>query len=373
MPLTRADALARSQRILRCGLAAGLALGGVAALTPVGAAQAAATPAQRAPGKIDGAIGLRLLDIPASAAKDSRARLYIVDHLAPGKIIERRIELTNTTTRTAHVTLYAAAANIVSGAFLGADDHAVNELSTWTSVRPGSPAVPAGGRLTATVRIKVPKDAPPGEQLGVVWAEARSAPETGGAVVQVNRVGIRLYLSVGPGNAPAAKFTIDSLTAVRDPDGRPKVLATVHNTGGRALDISGTLRLSNGPGGLAAGPFPADLGTTLAIGSTAPVVITLDKQVPAGPWDAKITLRSGLIESSARATIAFPAVGMAAAVPVEGRSWRRLYILAAAVAIVLLAAVIWMILRRRRRTTRVQVNIGSPRRTWRSVHAGPVS
>jgi hypothetical protein len=62
--------------------------------------------------------------------------------------------------------------------------------------------VPAGGRLTATVRIAVPKNAPPGEQLGVIWAEARSTADAAGSVVQVNRVGIRIYLSVGPGGAP---------------------------------------------------------------------------------------------------------------------------------------------------------------------------
>ena len=118
--------------------------------------------------------------------------------------------------------------------------------------------------------ITVPSDAAPGEQYGVVWAEARSAPVAGGGVIQVSRVGIRLYVSVGPGGAPAADFTIDSLTANRSADGQPTVLATVHNTGGRALDMSGTLQLLAGPGGLSAGPFPATLGTTLAIGDTEP-------------------------------------------------------------------------------------------------------
>jgi diguanylate cyclase (GGDEF)-like protein len=92
----------------------------------------------------------------------------------------------------------------------------------------------------------------------------------------------------------------------------------VHNTGGRALDMTGTLRLSRGPGGLSAGPFDATLGTTLAIGHTEPVTITLDKRLPAGPWDARITLRSGLIERDARATLTFPASG--ASPPVHTRS-----------------------------------------------------
>ena len=87
------------------------------------------------------------------------------------------------------------------------------------------------------------------------------------------------------------------------------VVASVHNTGGRALDMSGTLQLSSGPGGLSAGPFAANLGTTLAIGATEPIIIMLDKQIPDGPWHALVILHSGLLERSARATISFPATG----------------------------------------------------------------
>jgi hypothetical protein len=70
--------------------------------------------------------------------------------------------------------------------------------------------------------------------------------------------------------------------------------------------MNGTLQLLAGPGGLNAGPFPANLGTTLAIGDTEPITIALDKRLPAGPWDARVTLRSGLLERKARATITFP-------------------------------------------------------------------
>ncbi len=84
------------------------------------------------------------------------------------------------------------------------------------------------------------------------------------------------------------------------------VVATVHNTGGRALDMYGTLQLTAGPGGLRVGPFPANLGVTLAIGDSEPVTIVLDRRLPAGPWDAGVTLHSGLISNSAQATITFP-------------------------------------------------------------------
>jgi hypothetical protein len=275
---------------------------------------APATASGDTPGTAPGSIGLRLLDAPAAAGQDPRARSYIVDHLAPGTTIERRIEISNTTTSTAHVVLYPSAAEIVKGSFLGAVGHTPNEVSTWTSVSPEKLDVPAHGEATATVTIRVPKNAARSEHYGVVWAETRSAPAGDEGITQVSRVGIRLYLSIGPGGAPAADFTIESLTAERSTDGQPIVVASVHNSGGRALDMNGSLELLNGPGGLAAGPFPATLGTTLAIGDTQPVTIILDAQIPAGPWDAEIALQSGLLERTAEASITFPQAG--ASVPV---------------------------------------------------------
>ena len=295
-----------------------------------------------------GGIGLRLLDAPVT--DDPRARLYIVDHLSPGTVIHRRIELSNTSDRTTHVVLYAAAASIENGSFLGAEGNTPNELSTWTSVSSTAVDVAPNEVVTPTVTIDVPVDAPPGEHYGVIWAEARS-DDDGGGIVQVNRVGIRIYLSVGPGGAPAADFTIDSLTAARSSDGRPMVLATVHNTGGRALDLHGTLELRGGPGGLSAGPFPATLGTTLAIGATEAVTIALDEQVPAGPWDGRIILRSGLLERSANAELTFPDVGAARPVTLTNRG-SGIYLGIAATGILMAGAGTMFEVRRRRRIGR---------------------
>ena len=287
-----------------------------------------------------GSIGVQLLDVPATAQSDPRARLYIIDRLHPGTIIHRRIEISNTTASTVHVVSYPAAATISQGAFVGAAAHTPNELSTWTSVLPATSDVPPGEHAIATVTIAVPRNAPPGEQYGVIWAETRSAPPAGGGITQVSRVGIRLYLSIGPGGAPASQFTIDSLTGKRSADGQPMVVASVHNSGGRALDMSGTMQLSSGPGGLSAGPFAANLGTTLAIGATEPIIIMLDKQIPDGPWHALVTLRSGLLQRSARATVSFPATGTSSRSP--------FLIVIAGLVILLLVGIVAARLRRRR-------------------------
>lgn len=260
-----------------------------------------------------GSIGIRLLDVPFSEANDPRARLYIVDHVAPGAIVRRSIEVSNTTSSDLAVSLYAAGATIESGSFIGDAGHTANDLSSWTTVSQAAPQIPAGGTATATVMIAVPADATAGEQYAIVWAEVRT-PAGASGVTEVNRVGVRVYLSVGSGAAPAANFTIGSLTAGRSPHGNPVVIADVHNTGGTALDMSGTLQLSDGPGGLSAGPFPAALGVTLAIGATAQVTATLNEVVPSGPWLARIALSSGLTERTAQATITFPASGTSTAV-----------------------------------------------------------
>ena len=329
-----------------------------ASLLPAPAAARAEALAVQGPG----GIGVRLLDAPA-AAEDPRAGLYIIDHLAPGTVIERRIEVSNTSAARATISMYAAGASIDDGTFVGDAGDSPNELSTWNDVRPDTLELDAGDHASVSVTITVPSDAAPGERYAVVWAEVRSGSATASGVEQVNRVGIRQYLSIGPGAPPAADFTIDSLTASRAADGGPLVLATVNNTGGRALDMSGELELLDGPGGLRAGPFPAQLGSSLAIGDSGHVVIPLDEQLPDGPWEAAITLRSGLVERSAQATLTFPRAGSAEPVsvaPVDDR-W-PLLVIAGLLLVLFCAVVLWAIARRRRGSTPGHELAGQPLR-----------
>lgn len=318
------------------------ATGAAAAPVPVTATRAAQDP---------GSVGVRLMDIPVATADDPRTRQYVVDHLPPGSVVERRIAVSNTTDEVLSVALYPAAADIADGAFRGADGDTPNELSSWTGLDRDVVDVAPDAEVPVVLTLAVPDDAAPGERYAAVWAEVRSPGEVG--VVLVNRVGIRMYVSVGGGNAPASDFAIETLTAQRSGDGRPAVSALVTNTGGRALDMSGTLTLSDGPGSLTAGPFPAQLGATLAPGQSADVSVPLDQQIPAGPWNARLDLRSGLVEQSAEATIRFPDdPGAADAVPTSrlaGISW--LLVIGALVALVALVLVAAALRRRAHRPT----------------------
>ncbi|MFD8479287.1 peptidase [Kitasatospora sp. NPDC059673] len=268
------------------------------------------------PGPEQRTIGIKLLDAPEDRRDDPRAQAYIVDHLAPGSTIERRVEVSNESSTPMHVDVYAAAAAITKGQFTFAPDRTPNELTGWTSL--DTTGLDLAAHETAQVRatVQVPKNASAGERYGVIWAqtgrpEDRSAQAGRPAdrshnLTILGRVGVRMYLDVGPGGEPASDFEIEQLTPARGHDGRAELHARVRNTGGRALDIGGTLALSDGPGGLRAGPFSARTGTALAPGESADAVVPLDTRVPEGPWNVELALRSGVVEHSARATVTFP-------------------------------------------------------------------
>lgn len=301
-------------------------------------------------------IGVRLVDAPVAARDNPRARVYIVDHVAPGTVIERRVEVSNDTGSDAEVAVYPAAADLTDGSFVGLDADTPNELSTWTSVSHPKLSLAAGERANVAVEIDVPDDAAPGEQYAVIWAQTTSPAADGNGVTQVSRVGIRVYLSVGPGGEPASAFTIESFTAARGEAGNPTVQAVVHNTGGRALDLSGTLKLTDGPGGLSAGPFPVELGTTLGVGQTAPVNVELDDQLPNGPWKAEIELTSGLLTESAQATITFPDAAQAGVTVQPDSGGHRAWWWTGAVVLgLILLTLAWKLVTRRRRARRVRL------------------
>lgn len=265
-------------------------------LPAAGAAPALAQPT--------GSIGIRLLEAPTDRVDDPRAQTYVVDHLPLGATVERRVEVTNTTTDAQEVALYAAGADVSSDGWTVLDGREGNELSDMVTVTPSPVTVPAGGVAEATMTLRVPGDASQREHYGVIWAEVTAE---GGSVTVKNRVGIRLYVSIGSGSEPPSDFVVEALTAARGQDGAPEVRATVHNGGGRALDLTGELILTDGPGGLSAGPFPTETTSTLGIGARAPVVVRLDPALPDGPWTARMTVRSGRLERVVEAAITFPA------------------------------------------------------------------
>ncbi|GLX94967.1 hypothetical protein [Herbidospora sp. NBRC 101105] len=261
----------------------------------------------RADAKPEGQIGIRLVEAPEDRADDPRARAYIVDHVTPGTVIHRRIAVNNTSAKPRTLWLYAAGAEIKNRKFGFLPDQTANELSSWIVFDHPAVTLPPGGERVLRATIRVPRTAWKGERYAVMWAEAR-APATEERNVQVNnRVGIRVYLDVGPGGEPPTDFRVDRIWAGRDAAGRPRLEAQVTNTGLRAVDVSGELRLSEGPGGTSAGPFKVTGGVTMAPDDVGRVEVLLDPSLPLGPWRADLELTSGRTTRTASGTVRFPA------------------------------------------------------------------
>ena len=293
---------------------------------------ALASPAQAAGLPTSGSFGVRLVNVPVSEADNPRALRYIIDYLHPGTTISRRILVVNLSSKAAQTIVYPDAATISRGSFIGDAGHTRSELTTWITTSRHSVSLAPRGRAFVTVTIKVPPGVSSGERYGVIWVQETSRVPSGNgvAITEINRVGVRIYLSVGHGGAPASNFAITSLTATRSAHGRPMVRAQVRNTGGRALDITGSLTLSQGPGGLTAGPYKAPANVTLAPGQSGRVTIALSNQLPVGPWRARLDLTSGLTTRHAAATIRFPGPAAKAKPAIPG------YLIPAAILLVLL-------------------------------------
>lgn len=309
------------------------------------------TPPPQEPG-----LGIRLLDVPAHTQDDPRARSYIVDHLKPGAAIARRVQITNGTSSPQIVKLYPGAAFIKDDSFHVQDGAAENELTRWISIEQPQIKLVPGEVSEALVSITVPEDAHENEQYAVIWAEIRSAPSEGTKITTASRVGIRVYLSVGPGNGPPARFSIDNLQAGRTSEGAPEVTTIVTNTGGRALDISGSLKLTDGPGSMSAGPHPVSKGTTLAPGESAPILIELPPELPKGPWKADLELVSGLVKQRASATIIFPDVETATIAKSNELSFALIVSIISVIALSFLVTTIWW----KRRKSKSALNIKKP-------------
>ncbi len=117
--------------------------------------------------------------------------------------------------------------------------------------------------------------------------------------------------------------------------------AEVHNTGGLAVDLSGTLTMSSVTGELTGGPYPAQLGTTLAPGQSEPVWFVPTSLVADGPWTATVTVHSGLTQQGFRAQITFPhapGTGPAAAAHPASGGFGVVTVMISAILVVLLAA-----------------------------------
>jgi hypothetical protein len=265
-------------------------------------------PAQASAVRLDpheGSIGIQLLEAPVDRRADPRALRYIVDHLPPGSVIQRRVLVANGTDEWQHIEVYPAAATVEKEGFQFGEGHATNELTSWISLDHSTLDLAPGDEARVLVTIQIPPPASAGERYAVIWASLGSDPSSGN-VKQVHRVGVRVYLDVGAGGEPPSSFAIGTVTPARDAQGQPSVTIRVTNTGGRALDMGGSVALTDGPAGMRAGPFTVMRGTTLAAGQAGSVAVGFPRDLPNGPWKIEVKLESGMVKHTATGSVTFP-------------------------------------------------------------------
>lgn len=286
-----------------------------------------------------GSVGIQLLDVPVSRRNDPRALVAVVDHVHPGTVIERRVRVWNGTKERIHFNMMAGAATINGDEWLD-DPFGSNELSSWVTFAPRTFTVRGKSSHTVLTTIRVPRDATAGERYGALFAITDASSGEGNLKTR-SAVGIRMFVSVGPGGEPPSSFTVSNLRATP-----AAVLGDVHNDGARALDVSATLTLDDGP--LSAGPFEGP-ATTIAVGATGTVVVQVPAGLPRGPWDAKLVLRSGRVVHELFGTITLPVRGRRTVeLGTEGPS----LVLAAGSAVLGSLALLALLLRRRKRRRR---------------------
>ncbi len=122
----------------------------------------------------------------------------------------------------------------------------------------------------------------------------------------------------------------------------------MNNTGGRAIDLNGSARLTDGPGGTSSGPFPAQRIVTLAPGQSWNMTFAPPKSLPDGSWRATITLASGLTKATATTTIQLSTI-VAAQAALSAMQW--IWLALGGLVVALVAAMAWYARQHRRRQT----------------------
>ena len=156
-----------------------------------------------------GGIGIRIVQIPQSVQSNPLSGAYIVQPLNAGSVVSQPVEISNTSNQTLHAIIYPGAAAMKNGNFTITSAGVQNELSSWVTVSPASAVIPAHGHITAVVTFTVPQFVHVGTQYGVIWASIASKPSIGG-IVNVNRVGVRMYIPVSGAVKPATTSTSHS-------------------------------------------------------------------------------------------------------------------------------------------------------------------
>lgn len=238
--------------------------------------------------------------VAPDGTEDERASRYIVDHVVPGSTLERDVTIGNDGDAPVDVELSVGGSEIVEHRLVFDDEGTgvEREIVEWAQLPRDRVTVAPRESVTVPVELVVPPDAEDGERYGVVWAAVRST-STGAATV-VNRVGVRIYLSVGDGPAPPSDFTVDLVAAGRADDGAPYLDVTLSNVGGRAVEPQGTVTFAGKAGEI-------EPGFTLTPADSGELRVRFDDDAArADAGEVDVVLGANGVDRRATAEVAFP-------------------------------------------------------------------
>jgi hypothetical protein len=276
-----------------------------------------------------------------------RDRAYVVRTVRPGQALDDVLVATNLTGRSLRVRLGAVDAQVTpEGQF--APGTRAERTGRWIGLGDGDLTLPPHGTARVAVRIRVPADAEVGDHLAAVTLEKYAPTPVGGGVAVRLRVGVRVYLAVTGGGAPAAPtFAIRRLEFTGTAED-PRLSVTIAATGPRLVEPLGTVRVARGPLGQTArlpvlGAVPARSMRTFVV----PVRGPLDP----GAYTADLRLRLADGTATTRAHIRFVVPGVAAAVRERSAGWSWWAGFGGGLSLLALLLLLVALLRRRRRDT----------------------
>lgn len=236
--------------------------------------------------------------------EESRRRHAFVDHVRPGTYIHRTVVVRNTSNRRLRVRLHPGAATVHDGRFQ--PQEGTNELTGWITLNHPQVDLDAQRETTVMATVRVPRDVSTGERYAVLWAQADPAASGPQTPSPTQPVGSRIYLDVGPGADPRFQMSIGKVGVTRGAGGIPRLSTSVRNTGHRAVDLTGSVRVAGGKGGAGGGVFAVPAGTTLAPGESTSFTVPLARAVLHGSWRATVTVESGTTRATAEAPFTLP-------------------------------------------------------------------
>ncbi|HEX2040054.1 MAG TPA: hypothetical protein VHF47_10030 [Acidimicrobiales bacterium] len=257
-----------------------------------------------------------------------RERSYVVRTVAPGIGFDDRLEARNLTDAPLDLVVEPVDAVVTAdGSF--APGTTTTAEGGWLRVTPERLRVPARGSVRVALRVDVPADAAPGDHIAAVVVRKAETP-SGPGVHVVNRVGVRVYLTVTPPAAPTPRRAFE-FRALRW-TGERTFAADVANVGDLLVEPLGTLTIARG-----------DFATTVEVpvlGTVPPGAVTTlpvrsDGSLERGTYEARLRLQLVQGGEAQEQRVTFTVAGAASTDEEDdGLPWLPVLVAVAALALV---------------------------------------